>query len=140
MQIDITFSGRSPKLSSKTWGTDQVMHPSRKFGKDYLQGRLHLLRLVVLQPGGASTDTRQKNTSTKNLQDICRSLISACFMSDQNCFKSFLVKVMSHSCWKQQENKLKVNQTVPKLHALCQLYYSITDDMFESLHSYCACV
>jgi len=106
MQIDITFSGKNPKLRSKTWGTDEVVHPSRKFGKGYLQGRLRLLRLVVLHPGGAqnhhrivaSTDTLQKNTSTKNLQGISRSLLSACFMSVQNCSKSFLVKVMSHSC------------------------------------------
>lgn len=66
MQIDITFSGRNPKLRSKTWGIDEVMHPSRKFEKDDLRGRLRLLRLVVLQPGGASTDTKQnKPTSTK---------------------------------------------------------------------------
>lgn len=65
MQIDIKFSGRIPKLRSKTWGIDEVMHPSRNFGKVYLQGRLCLLKLVVLQPEGASTDTKQKNTSTK---------------------------------------------------------------------------
>lgn len=118
---------------SQTWGTDEVMHPSREFGKDYLEGKLHELWLVVQQPEWASTDMKQKTTSTKNLQNICRYLKSSCFTSVQSCSKSSRVKVMSHSCWKQQKKKLKVNQTVPELNALCQLYWSITDDMCLNL-------
>lgn len=136
MQIDTTFSGRNPKLRSKTWGIDEVMHPSRKSEKDNLWGRLRLLRLVVLQPGGASTDTKQTHKH-KNVEVIWRSLISACFMSVQNYSKSFSVKVMYLSCWNQQENKLEVSQTIPKLNALCQLYCSITEDVWISAQLLC---
>ena len=38
----VNFLAKVPN-ECKSWGVDEVMYSSRKFGKDYLQGRLRLL-------------------------------------------------------------------------------------------------
>lgn len=79
MQEDIRFAVRSLKIKYRSWGTDEVMYPSRKSVKDALQGRLCLLRCDNITYGTAARGNiykyEVKNSSTKNVQDFCRSFI-----------------------------------------------------------------
>lgn len=124
MQIDITFSGRSPKLRSKTWGINRVKHPSKRFGKDYLQGRLHLIRLVVLQPWGTSTDKKKKTPAQKT----CAIFVDLSYQHVLWASRIALNLSLSKWCLTPVGNGKKINQAAPKLNSLWQLYCSITDD------------
>lgn len=106
MQKDIRFSGRSLKFKYR-------------WRKDVLQEKLCLLRCDNITYGTAARGSiykyKEKNSSTKNLQDICRSfIISISVMSMfHECLELLQIFSFQHvlspaeniSCWKVLVNQ-----------------------------------